>query len=607
MATTVAELIAEARGSSDWRTRRLALIGLGYRPDHEILPVLLEALDDPISDVRHAAILALGRRGDRDAMAELLRPKIIAAPEANIRWAATTALGKLGDHRIIDQLVGLVHDEEWLVRNEALVVLREKVAEIIARRDMKLARVLVRMLNIPDAGIVETAVEGLRDLGRDASPLLAEAADSVREHIRRHAAQVMGLIGDFHAVPLLVRALGDESPPVRVEAATALGRIGGAAALRPLLTALADFDDEVRSATRDALVRLGEEAVSPLIIELEHTHQKLAKSAAIEALGAIGDPRAIPILIQHLGSTYHLVRKAAVASLPAYGAAVVPLLRGMLSYNRSDISGLLSEVQSAADLHTRMRAARALGDLEDHRAVPVLTSLLSDDERELALAAQEALGKIGCAAWSRRGAATVLGRVGDPSMVSQVLELLEDDSINVRLAAVISLGDLRAKEHLNRLARQAETDPAPLVRYEALDVLRELAPGSQQLFDTALEAIEDTSVEVRVRATRIIGDYPDERAVGPLFELLSDPSLGVRMSAETALVTQGRPVVPGLVHILQYGPMVARRRAASALGRIEDPAAIPPLEEAIAEDDDPGTVDLARESVRHLRGTSETS
>ena len=94
--------------------------------------------------------------------------------------------------------------------------------------------------------------------------------------------------------------------------------------------------------------------------------------------------------------------------------------------------------------------------------MPVLTSLLSDNERELALAAQEALGKIGCAAWGRRGAATVLGQVGDPSVMSLVAELLDDDSINVRRAAGRSLGYLHAKEHVHRFARMAEADPARL-------------------------------------------------------------------------------------------------------------------------------------------------
>ncbi len=200
----VKELISEARGDASWRGRRMALIQLGYRSEESILRVLLEALDDPRCEVRHAAILALGQREDRVAVDVLLRPRIIAAPEMMLRLAATTVLGQLGDHRIIDAVVGLVHDDEWLVRNAALVVLREKVAEIIVRRDLKLARVLVRMLNIPDEQIVEMAVEGLHDLGHGVSPLLVEAARSVREPIRRHTMRALGRIGDRDTLPQLV-------------------------------------------------------------------------------------------------------------------------------------------------------------------------------------------------------------------------------------------------------------------------------------------------------------------------------------------------------------------------------------------------------------------
>ena len=601
MATKVEELITQAKGSPDWRERRLAFIGLGYVKGRDVLPVLLEGLHDPLGDVRHAAILALGRRGETQAMPELLRPRIIASPEVRIRWAAASVLGKLGDHRVIDPLVNLVDDEEWLVRNEALVVLRDKVEEIVRRRDLKLARILVRMLNLPDAGIVEMAVEGLRDLGTAASPLLDEAIGSVWEPIRLHAARVMGLVGDPAGVRSLVRLLGDESPNVRAEAATALGLIKNPAALRPLIDTLGDFNEEVRRSAVAALVRFGADAVTPLVIALEHTKQKLAKCAAISALGTIGDVRALPILIQHQKSGYHLVRLAAIAALPRFGAAAVEPLRARLSFNRSDISGLLREVTAARDLRARVRAVRALGDLEDHRAVPLLTSILSDTERDLAIAAQEALEKIGRAAWGRRGATTVLGLIGNPSVTPEVHALLDDDSANVRRAAVQTLGELGAVAHVDRLAAIVRHDPESLVRHSALNSLRELAPGAPVLFNAALAALGDEAGDVRVRAVRIVGELPEERAVAPLLLRLADAFLSVRTSAETALVNLDGAAIPGLLHLLREGPLVARRRAASALGRIGDPIAVAPLEAARDHDEDPGTVQCARDALRLLR------
>ncbi len=598
---TVAELIAEARDNPGWRERRRAVIGLGYRDEEEIRAVLLDALDDPVSDVRHAAIIALGRRGDREVVSELERPKILASEDSRVRWAAVSALGKLGDHRIIDVLVPLVNDPEWLVANEALVVLRMKVAEIIEVRDLRLARVLVRMLNIADPGIVELAKEGLRVLGTDASPMLSEAMESVWEPIRRHAAHVMGTIRDRAVAPALIRALEDESPAVRAEAAEALQRVQVIEALRPLINASTDYDEKVRQKTVTALVSFGATAVDPLCLALEHTRNKLGKCATIEALGEIGDTRAIPVLRRELASGYHVVRNAAVASLTRFGPAVVDPLRRMLSYHCAGIDSLRYDVEHSDDAQTRIRAVKALGNLEDHRAVDLLKSLLSEPDRELALAAQASLEMIGRAAWGRRGAANVLGRVADRRAIPDVVGLLEDDSINARRAGVFALGGLGAVEHADRLAAMARKDSEPRIRRAALSMLRELVPGSPELLDTALEALEDETAQVRVRATRIVAEFPEERAAQPLLARLSDPSWNVRVSAETALCTQGAPVVPGLLEILREGSLVARRRAARALGRIRDPRAAGPLQKVLETEEDAITFALAREALVKLR------
>jgi HEAT repeat protein len=601
MPKALQELIAEAGGSPDWRERRMAMIALGYQREAEVLPALLEGLRDPINDVRHAAILALARRGDREAIGELLRPKILASPDVKVRWAATAALGKLGDHRIIDQLLTLVDDEEWLVSAEALAALKQKVADIVAARDLKLARQLLRMLSIPDAEIVTMAKTGLRDLGKDALPMLCEALSSVLEPVRRHAASVCGEIRDQSAAPALIGALQDPRPSVRAEAAVALGRIGATEAIKPLVAVLTDFDDQVRKSVVGALVALGTPAVEPLCITVEHTKSKIARCAGIEALGALGDPRAIPILVNNLCSSYHLVRRAAIAALTRFGRAAVEPLLALLSYNRSDISHLTREATAEGDVKARARAIRALGDLEDHRAAAVLKSLLSDGSHAVTLAAQTALEKIGCAAWGRTGAAYVLGQTGDRSVVPALVELLGDDSVNVRRFAVHALGGLKAVEHLERLSWHARHDLDPLVRRAALTEMQRLKPGAEEVFTTALHALTDASVDVRARATRVLGECADERSIQPLLARLPDPSWKVRVRAETALSSLGKAAVPGLIEVLQQGPMVARRRAASALGRIGDPSAVPALEARLKVEDDEPTLRLSREALLRLR------
>jgi HEAT repeat protein len=603
MSERVSSLLEETQNNPDWRERRLAIVDLSYQKDEAVVPGLMNKLNDPVSEVRHAAILALARLGVEDAIPELLKPKLLAAPETQVRWAVAAALGKLGDHRIMDSLIRMAEDEEWLVRNEALTGLKQQVKVIIETGDGKLSRILVRMLGVDDPEIVEMAVEGLRNLGGACVPVLVESLGSVSRAARRNTARTLGLIGDGRAVERLTEVLSsDPAPEVRAEAATALGHIGEISALRPLIVAMGDRDEEARKRAADAVVRYGPTATEPVMVALEHGKSKQEKVAAISALGAIGDPRAVPILIDHLRSSYYLVRMATVSALSQYGARVVEPLVEVLSFNRSDISALCEEAESSDDGPTRLRAVRALGGLEDHRAVPVLKSMLSSPESELGMEAQESLIKIGCAAWQRCGALTVLGRVGDERIVPQVLDLLRDDSVHVRQQAVETLGELKSDQAVGPLIELARTDLDPEVRRAALGVARELATGLPELFDIALSRVADPSYGVRATAVRILGDFRDERAIGPLLESLSDPSWNVRFSAENALYTLGEKVVPGLIDVLRKGELVARNRALSALGRIGDSRAIEPIEELIGREENRATVAMAKEVLKRLRG-----
>jgi HEAT repeat protein len=324
-------------------------------------------------------------------------------------------------------------------------------------------------------------------------------------------------------------------------------------------------------------------------------------------LGAIGDTGAIPILIDHLGSSYYLCRMAAISALTRYGDHVVDPLLGVLSFNRSNIDVLCKETSRAKDTQTRVRAVRALGDLEDHRAVELLKSLLSDPEREIGTEAQESLIKIGCAAWQRSGALGVLGRVGDDRVTPHVLELLRDDSIQVRHQAVETLQDLKDDRAVGPLIGLARTDPSRDVRRAALRGARELAAGMPELFDTALALMGDPSLVVRDVAARVLGDFRDERSEEPLLEALSDHSWSVRFSAENALCTQGPRVVPGLIEILGHGEVVARNRAISALGRIGDKRAIEPIKELLSRETHPWTISIAEEVLKRLRGETTRS
>ena len=86
--------------------------------------------------------------------------------------------------------------------------------------------------------------------------LIALLAD-VDLHIRGHAAEGLGMIGDTRAVKPLIKALSDENIWVRGMAASALGKIADPAAVAALIQALAENGKRVRWLAANALRAIG--------------------------------------------------------------------------------------------------------------------------------------------------------------------------------------------------------------------------------------------------------------------------------------------------------------------------------------------------------------
>jgi len=589
--------------SDDWLTRRRAIIELSHSGQRALFPTFIRSLNDPVSEVRHAAILALARLKDPRAVAELAKPKFLQSSDLNIRLSTVKALGQLGDIHIIDAIIPLVDDEEWLVRNEAISVLQDKIHEIVQQGDPSLARILMRMLSIDEKGITEMAIKGLIEMHAAIRHLLLDGLKNVKEPVRCHIAFILGEAREAEAVPALILALKDPSPAVRAQVALALGKIGDKRVLSHLIDALNDFNDPVRKAIVQALIRIGPDCITPLHIELSYTDNPLIKLAIIEILGTFGHPSSMKKLISYLSDGSHAIRSAAVQALSKTGKAAIPELLNVLATKSMDISYLLKTAGEVGDGALRIRALKALGELEDARALPVLKQLIGNADPDISGAAQEALVRVGCAAWGRCGALTILGKTADATVIDYITPLLKDDSPHVRYEAIQALKELKAKDKILDLAKTAQSDAVHEIRSMALQSMRDVAAGSAILFDTALALINDEAVQVRLEAIRILGDYLDPQAVEPLLEHLSDPHWIVRISAENALCNYGRKLGKRLITRLPKLDAEGRCRIISILARTGETGAIEPLEKLAADENEPARIrSIAREALTLLRG-----
>ena len=71
--------------------------------------------------------------------------------------------------------------------------------------------------------------------------------------VRRHAVEMLGIIGDEKAVDALILVLKDKNRFVRQEAIAALGKIGGTRLVEPLTQALEDDKDEF---VKDSIIKV---------------------------------------------------------------------------------------------------------------------------------------------------------------------------------------------------------------------------------------------------------------------------------------------------------------------------------------------------------------
>ena len=604
--TSLEAAIQTIQSGADAASVRAAIMDLGYEKSDKAYPILVRELDDYNPSVQHAAVISLGRLGRPEAIDELVKPKVFRSPNGNIRWAVVAAIGKLGDYRVIDYLLKAAEDPEWIVRTQAVTELMGKVREVIARKDIRLARILVHMMCLENEEIVNLAIEGFLEIGTESLGLLHEALNNSSATIRANSARALGRLKSHLSTPYLVNLLEDEDARVRASAVRALGLIQDRISIEALILRVQDNVEKVQDTAVEAISRFGNQATMPLLNALGREREKFSQRALITCLGRIGDPKAIPSLIGNLRSSYFIVRQSAVSALVRFGPRVIPHLVPTLSFNRSSIELFKKDALDKYHPELQLRAIKALGGLEDHRAVKLLKKLVEECLPDIQDAASQALSQIGCAAWGRCCALKVLAEVGDASFIPQLAPSLQDHSDNVRLEAVRAIGRAGGGEAARLLLRLLKKDACDFVRAEAVRYLRTIGPAHCDDLDPIVRALKDPARDVRIQAAGMLGNCLDLKSIMPLLAAIADPHWSVREGAENALLNFGRQAVPPLIDALDSKTWTTRFRAARLLGEIGDKQAVTPLKKVLARRGERNKVrDVAQTSLHKLEPSQQ--
>ena len=211
--------------SRRWWRRLEAAINLGTMQSQMAVAALIDAVGDPVEDVRLAAVWALGQLNEPRGLRLLL-----GVIEEGDRWT--------GSHIV-----------------EAIISMGPEITSEIIPRLEATTNINARLLYVQFCGLLQIT-EAL-------GPLFLLLKDPNKE-TRISAAKALGQIGDVSAVESLIISLDDESWEVRAQTAKALGALGDRQAVDKLKRALLDENWWVRHNAADALYRLGEEGIKAL-------------------------------------------------------------------------------------------------------------------------------------------------------------------------------------------------------------------------------------------------------------------------------------------------------------------------------------------------------
>ena len=571
---------------------------ISQRPLAELPRIVRE---DSFEEVREAAALALVETGRPEAVAALtnflqnspsppLRGSVLEAMSAKAmpqvfpfllerlkmdlpaRLEAATALGLLGDAKAIGPLMtALTNDPAVEMRCSAAAALGNLHA---AAAIPLLINLVQHETNSPLRSVCISALGAARD--RRAVPPLVQCATQKRDAALRHeACRALGEIGDSAAVGILAEIAAHERLQyLRLVAIQSLGQLGSADAVASLLSNLSRWgrNAQERVALLKACEATGDLAVVPPLAKMLDNDDERVVLAAAEALGNLGATNAVSGLLRVATAGSRAVRAQAAKALGQIGdSRALPVLAEMLARDRYS--------------KARVKAAESLGIISDTNAIPALKSALSDPDDEVRTEVICSLGHLGdtnCAAFIiallkdkqrptnvRFDVCYFLVEMGGPPGVDALTEMLADGDMDVRLAAGCALAALGQTNALES-ARSFIEHPNPFCRLAAIVCL-----ASSKTPETA--------------------HILKQKAVSE-----SDP---LAHFAATALSDGFPPLLPTA---LEDNDVKIRRAAVFLALFFNEPAALPALRKACA-DRDPEIRDGARWTARRLARLNHTS
>jgi aminopeptidase N len=202
--------------------------------------------------------------------------------------------------------------------------------------------------------------------------------------LKQEAALDLGRIGGSAAVPALSKALVDADARVRRAAALGLGPAGEVSAANALRrTVETDEAEDVVAAAEISLGRLGAPGVKDYLVRQASRSSRWWDSVrlgAVIGLSKLGEPSLAPVLEPYAGPNY--VQEVRLAALNGWEGAAP---------EDPKLAASLRKLTSDRNRSVRLAAIQKLGKLHHEEDLPLLESLTTDPDPDVAQFAKDAV------------------------------------------------------------------------------------------------------------------------------------------------------------------------------------------------------------------------
>lgn len=458
----------------------------------------------------------------------------------------------------------------------------------------KAAADVAALLEDPDPGVVDTALQALRNLGPRGheAPLMKLLADP------RTAGRAASALYDLDLrdhLPKLRDLMAHESDAVATNALRLALRARDETVADDVAKLLQHANTNVRRSAAEALALTYPARAAPALFEALNDGDASVRSHAVRGLSAAAftDPAIQTRLADLVGENDMGVRLAALAALRAADAA-------------DKIAPLLDDPQPAV----RIQAANALAALKGRDALPFVEPLLKDNDTYVR---QEVLGlflrvsddadrcvRLFADAFAdanrdvQNAAANRLRAYVSVANAHRFVPFLKHESETVRRPAMDALASTPTRAALAEVLKLLDA-PELFARESALRLLADWRPPGAA--PDIIKRLKDEAPSVRSRAVSALAGTDD------VVPMLSDPDAAVR---ESALLALGGLQAPAAAALLADPEPAVRRSALHALGEARIVDALAAVRERL-KDDDPDVRAQAALTLKQLGAPADAA